>query len=98
MKTITAGVLEVAYHEFGPADGPPAILLHGFPYDTHSYDDVSRRLSDKGVRCLIPYLRGYGATRFRSSDTPRSGQQAALGGGYETPLRGAGLADARPDR
>ncbi len=79
MKTITAGVLEVAYHEFGPADGPPAILLHGFPYDTHSYDDVSRRLSDEGVRCLIPYLRGYGATRFRSSDTPRSGQQAALG-------------------
>ncbi len=79
MKTITAGVLEVAYHEFGPADGPPAILLHGFPYDTHSYDDVSRRLSDKGVRCLMPYLRGYGATRFRSSDTPRSGQQAALG-------------------
>ncbi len=79
MKTITAGVLEVAYHEFGPASGPPVILLHGFPYDTHSYDDVSRRLSDKGVRCLIPYLRGYGATRFRSSDTPRSGQQAALG-------------------
>jgi len=79
MKTITAGVLEVAYHEFGPADGPPAILLHGFPYDTHSYDDVSRRLSDKGVRCLMPYLRGYGATRFHSSDTPRSGQQAALG-------------------
>ena len=79
MKTITAGVLEVAYHEIGPADGPPAILLHGFPYDTHSYDDVSRRLSDKGVRCLMPYLRGYGATRFRSSDTPRSGQQAALG-------------------
>ncbi len=79
MKTITAGVLEVAYHEFGPADGAPAILLHGFPYDTHSYDVVSRRLSDKGVRCLMPYLRGYGATRFRSSDTPRSGQQAALG-------------------
>jgi len=79
MKTITAGDLEVAYHEFGPADGPPAIFLHGFPYDTYSYDVVSRRLSDKGVRCLMPYLRGYGATRFHSSDTPRSGQQAALG-------------------
>ena len=50
MKTITAGVLEVAYHEFGHARGPPVILLHGFPYDTHSYDDVSRRLSAEGVR------------------------------------------------
>ena len=93
MKTITAGVLEVAYHEIGPADGPPAILLHGFPYDTHSYDDVSRRLSDKGVRCLMPYLRGYGATRFRSSDTPRSGQQAALG--VDLLLMGQMLANAR---
>lgn len=79
MKTVVAGALEVAYLEQGPADGPPVVLLHGFPYDVHSYDDVAAQLSQKGFRCLIPYLRGYGPTRFLSRDTPRSGQQAALG-------------------
>jgi pimeloyl-ACP methyl ester carboxylesterase len=79
MKTITAGVLEIAYHEAGPADGAPVILLHGFPYDVHAYDEVSRRLAKAGRRCIVPFLRGFGPTRFLSSDTPRSGEQAALG-------------------
>ena len=79
LKTVKAGVLEVAYFETGPADGPVAILLHGFPYDVHAYDDVAALLSAKGMRCIVPYLRGYGPTRFLSLETPRSGEQAALG-------------------
>ena len=79
MKTIVAGVLEVAYLEVGPANGAPVILLHGFPYDVHAYDDVAARLAAAGRRGIVPYLRGYGPTRFLSADTPRSGQQAALG-------------------
>ncbi len=79
MKTIAAGVLNVAYTETGPSDGPPAILLHGFPYDAHAYDAVAQILAAAGRRCLVPSLRGYGATRFLSAATPRSGQQAGLG-------------------
>lgn len=79
MKQITAGALEIAYHEFGPADGVPAILLHGFPYDAHSYDEVGAELGNHGIRSIVPYLRGYGGTRFLEAETPRSGQQAALG-------------------
>lgn len=79
MKQVVAGSLNVAYVEQGPADGPPVVLLHGFPYDVHAYDDVAEQLSRKGLRCLVPYLRGYGPTRFLSAVTPRSGQQAALG-------------------
>jgi pimeloyl-ACP methyl ester carboxylesterase len=79
MKRIVAGVLEVAYLETGPADGEPVILLHGFPYDVHAYDEVAERLAAAGRRCIVPYLRGYGPTRFLSADTPRSGEQAALG-------------------
>ncbi|MEM9624585.1 MAG: alpha/beta hydrolase [Pseudomonadota bacterium] len=78
MKSIEAGVLEIGYVEEGPEDGQPAILLHGFPYDVHAYDAVSARLSAQGLRCLVPFLRGYGETRFLSPDTMRSGQQAAL--------------------
>ena len=78
MQTITAGVLDVAYLDHGPTDGPTVILLHGFPYDVRAYGEVSRLLAAKGMRCLTPFLRGYGATRFLSADTPRSGQQAAL--------------------
>ena len=78
MKTIRAGDLEVAYYDCGPSDGAPVILLHGFPYDTRSYDEVVESLVKVGVRCLVPYLRGYGPTRFLNSDTKRSGQQAAL--------------------
>jgi pimeloyl-ACP methyl ester carboxylesterase len=78
MKHIRAGVLDVAYREVGPPDGPPVMLLHGFPYDIHAYDDVAARLEAAGRRCIIPFLRGYGNTRFVSADTPRSGQQAVL--------------------
>ncbi|WP_397453315.1 alpha/beta fold hydrolase [Pseudomonas sp. NA-150] len=79
MKSITAGVLDIAYLEVGPAGGAPVVLLHGFPYDVQAYDTVAARLASAGRRCLIPYLRGYGATRFLAPQTLRSGEQAALG-------------------
>ena len=79
MQSIKAGCLEVFYHAAGPEDGDPVILLHGFPYDIRAYDSVSASLAEQGYRCLVPYLRGYGPTRFLSSETMRSGQQAALG-------------------
>lgn len=79
LRHIEAGVLDVAYVEAGPADGSPVMLLHGFPYDIHSYVDVAPRLADAGFRVLVPYLRGHGPTRFLDAATPRSGQQAALG-------------------
>ena len=79
MRNIAAGPLSVAYRECGPADGPAAILLHGFPYDIHAYDTASQTLSEHGFRCVVPYLRGYGPTRFTDARTPRSGEQAALG-------------------
>lgn len=79
MQEIEAGVLSVAYSEFGPPDGPPVILLHGFPYDGHAYDAVAESLAAQGRRCIVPLLRGYGETRFLDPLTPRSGQQAALG-------------------
>ena len=69
LKQIDAGVLNVAYAEAGPADGPPVILLHGWPYDIYSFVDVAPLLASAGYRVLIPYLRGYGATRFLSSDS-----------------------------
>ncbi|WP_431240636.1 alpha/beta fold hydrolase [Mycolicibacterium aichiense] len=78
VKHIDAGELNVGYVEAGPADGQPAILLHGWPYDIHSYADVSAILAAKGFRVIIPHLRGFGSTRFRSADTVRNGQQAAL--------------------
>ncbi|WP_457104858.1 alpha/beta fold hydrolase [Methylobacterium sp. P5_C11] len=79
MKRVHAGVLDVAYREIGPADGPPAVLLHGFPYDVHACTASAALLAETGVRCLVPYLRGYGPTRFLNPATPRSGEQAALG-------------------
>lgn len=79
MKQIHAGVLNVAYLEFGPAEGPAVVLLHGFPYDVHAYDEVAARLAAAGCRCIVPWLRGYGDTHFISPATPRSGEQAALG-------------------
>jgi hypothetical protein len=79
MRNIDAGVLNVAYLEAGPSDGTPVILLHGFPYDVHAYGAVSEILAAAGMRCIVPYLRGYGPTAFLSPDTPRSGQQAGLG-------------------
>jgi pimeloyl-ACP methyl ester carboxylesterase len=78
LKQIDAGVLNVSYAETGPADGPAVILLHGWPYDIHSYVDVAPALASVGYRVVVPYLRGYGATRFLSNETFRNGQPAAL--------------------
>src|SRR5262245_53604592 len=78
-RTVRTDVLEIAYLEHGPSDGPPVILMHGFPYDVHAYDEVAPPLAADGCRVLIPWLRGYGPTRFLSDKTPRSGEQAALG-------------------
>ncbi|MGJ4908279.1 alpha/beta fold hydrolase [Bradyrhizobium sp. HKCCYLRH2060] len=79
LREIDAGVLRIAYFEGGPADGPVVILLHGYPYDIHAYVEVAPRLAAQGCRVVVPYLRGYGPTRFRDASTPRSGQQAAVG-------------------
>jgi pimeloyl-ACP methyl ester carboxylesterase len=79
MKIARTPVLEIAYLESGPADGPPVILLHGWPSDVHDYDGVAPPLAAAGYRVLVPWLRGFGETRFLSATTPRSGQQAALG-------------------
>jgi len=78
LKQIDAGVLNVAYAEAGPADGPPVILLHGWPYDIYSFVDVAPLLTSAGYRVIVPYLRGYGATRFLSNDTVRNGQPSAI--------------------
>lgn len=79
LRTIDAGPLNVAYYESGDPAGYPVVLLHGYPYDIHSFVDVVPLLSRAGFRVIVPYLRGHGPTRFLFDDTPRSGQQAALG-------------------
>ena len=79
LRKVDAGVLNTAYYEAGPADGPVVMLLHGFPYDIHSYVDVAPLLAAQGCRVIVPFLRGYGPTRFRDKATPRSGEQAAIG-------------------
>ena len=78
LKQIDAGVLNVGYAEAGKSDGPAVVLLHGWPYDIHSFVDVAPVLAAKGYRVIVPYLRGYGTTRFLSSTTPRNGQQAVV--------------------
>lgn len=78
LKHINAGLLDVGYADTGPSGGPVVILLHGWPYDIHSYVGVAPLLASAGYRVVVPYLRGYGATRFLSSDTVRNGQQSAL--------------------
>ena len=78
LKQIDAGDLNVGYAEAGPSDGPAVMLLHGWPYDIYSFVDVAPRLSAQGYRVIVPYVRGYGTTRFLSSDTPRNGQQSVL--------------------
>src|SRR6266545_1218007 len=78
LKQIDAGVLNVGYVEAGPVNGPPVILLHGWPYDVHSYVDVAPLLASAGYRVIVPYVRGYGTTRFLSSGTFRNGQPSAL--------------------
>jgi pimeloyl-ACP methyl ester carboxylesterase len=78
LKQIEAGALTVGYADIGPADGPVVILLHGWPYDIHSFVDVAPLLTAAGYRVIVPFLRGYGTTRFLSGDAPRNGQQAAV--------------------
>ena len=79
LQHIDAGVLNIAYVDAGPRDGPPVLLMHGFPYDIHAYAELLPRLVAQGCRVVVPCLRGFGATRFLHADTPRSGEQAALG-------------------
>ena len=79
LKQIEAGLLSVGYAEAGPAGGPAVLLLHGWPYDIHSFAEVTPLLASDGYRVIVPYLRGYGTTRFLSGATPRNGQQSVLG-------------------
>lgn len=79
LRHIDAGVLNIAYYEDGPKDGPAVMLMHGFPYDIHSFVDVAPQLAASGCRVIVPYVRGYGPTRFLDAATPRSGEQAAVG-------------------
>ena len=79
LKKINAGVLDVSYAESGPPDGSPVFLMHGFPYDIQAYAEVAPILAAAGCRVIVPYLRGFGPTRFLNAETPRSGEQAALG-------------------
>ncbi|MFT4069963.1 alpha/beta fold hydrolase [Paraburkholderia sp.] len=78
IRSIKAGTLDISYAEAGPQNGPVVILLHGWPYDIHSFADVTPLLTAAGYRVIVPYLRGYGGTRFLSADTPRNGQQAVV--------------------
>ena len=78
IKQVDAGLLNVGYAEAGPADGPAVILLHGWPYDIHSYADVTPALASAGYRVIVPFVRGYGTTRFLSDETLRNGQQSVL--------------------
>ena len=79
VKTVQTEVLEIAYEEHGPAEGFPVILMHGFPYDVRSFDGVPGPLVDRGFRVLLPYIRGYGQTRFLNPNEPRMAEQAAIG-------------------
>ncbi len=91
MMSVRTAVLEIAYEEIGPANGRAVVLLHGFPYDPRAYDAVAVALAGSGLRVIVPYLRGYGPTRFLSPDTPRSGQQAALGADLRDLIDALGL-------
>jgi pimeloyl-ACP methyl ester carboxylesterase len=79
LRQVETEVLSIACYEAGPAEGPAVMLMHGFPYDIHSYVDVAPQLVARGCHVIVPYLRGYGPTRFRAQHTPRSGEQAAVG-------------------
>jgi pimeloyl-ACP methyl ester carboxylesterase len=79
VKQVNAGDLSIGSSEAGPPDGQPVILLHGWPYDIHAYADASALLADQGFRVIVPYLRGFGSTRFLAAATVRNGRQAALG-------------------
>jgi len=94
LKQVDAGLLSVGYAEAGPADGPAVVLLHGWPYDIHSYAGVTPSLAAAGFRVIVPYLRGYGTTRFLSEATPRNGQQSALGADAVALMDALGIGDA----
>ena len=79
IKRVRTTTLEIAYEESGPEGGFPVLLMHGFPYDPRCYDEVVPALTARGHRAIVPYLRGYGQTRFLSAEAMRSGQQAAIG-------------------
>jgi len=91
LRSVRTDRLEISYFAEGPDDGPPAVLLHGFPYDPLSYEAVSPLLAAAGMRVLTPYLRGYGPTRFLDAATPRSGEQAALGADLKDFLDALGI-------
>jgi pimeloyl-ACP methyl ester carboxylesterase len=80
LKQVDAGLLNIGYAEAGPPNGPPVVLLHGWPYDIHTYVEVAPLLASKGYRVIVPYLRGFGTTRFLSSETIRNGQPSAVAG------------------
>jgi pimeloyl-ACP methyl ester carboxylesterase len=92
--TVRTATLEIGYEQSGPAEGPPVILLHGWPSDPHDWDGVAPALAAEGCRVLVPWLRGYGPTRFLHHDTPRSGQQAALGADLRGLMDALGIEDA----
>lgn len=94
MRVIRAGVLDTALLEYGPAHGTPVFLMHGFPYDVHAYEAVAPRLASAGCRVFVPYLRGFGPTRFVNDETMRSGEQAALGADLLALMDALGVARA----
>jgi len=94
LKQVDAGPLSVGYAEAGPPDGPAVMLLHGWPYDIHSYADVTPLLAARGYRVIVPYLRGYGTTRFLSEATLRNGQQSALGADAIALMDALGIGEA----
>lgn len=94
LQTIRTSSLEIAYEVTGPPSGIPIVLLHGWPSDAHDYDRVARVLSITGCRVMVPWLRGFGATRFLDPSTPRSGQQAALGADLRDFLEALGIEKA----
>jgi pimeloyl-ACP methyl ester carboxylesterase len=94
LRTLSTAALEISFFESGPDDGTPVVLLHGWPSDPHDWDGVASALAAEGCRVLVPYLRGFGPTRFLQPDTPRSGEQAALGADLRDFLDALGLEDA----
>ncbi len=94
VRLVRTGTLEIGYEEHGPPDGPPVVLLHGFPDDARAYDAVAPALATSGCRVIVPWLRGYGPTRFLDAATPRSGQQAALGADLRDLVDALGLGPA----
>jgi pimeloyl-ACP methyl ester carboxylesterase len=93
LKRVSTSVLDIAYEESGPAGGVPVLLMHGFPYDPRTFDDMVPMLASR-CRVLVPYLRGYGPTRFLGVQTPRSGQQAALGNDLKQFMDALGIKNA----